>query len=201
MGLRPWMLCYMLLGFVQSGLVPILLPLSAPPGSNSGLTYATFAATGILAPFIGAWSDRHRRHRLTVALGLALAGLALLAHALPGGIVQHMATAGLIGLGMSSASTVSTMFIVEVEPKEQWDGQIGLLQGSIGSGQLVGLLAAGVLGLQRLGTGFLLGAGLMLTAAAMALALAPRPVAVVARQSLTPRPARGAETVPMGPQR
>ena len=95
-----WMICYVLLGLVQNGMVPIILPLAAGPGPASGLTYAAFAASGIAAPFIGAWSDRRRQHRLTLAVSLGVAGLGLLAHAIPGGIAQHMASAALVGLAL-----------------------------------------------------------------------------------------------------
>jgi MFS family permease len=147
--LPAWMACYVLLGFVQSGMVPIILPLAAPPGATAGFTYAAFAATGVAAPFVGAFSDRHRRHRSTLIIGLGLAGAALLAHSLPGGLAQHMVSAALIGLGVSAANTVATMFIVEVVPETLWDRQIGMLQGCIAAGQLVGLLLAGFLGLHH----------------------------------------------------
>ncbi len=199
----PWMVCYVLLGFVQSGMLPVILPLAARPGPTSGLTYAAFAATGIVAPFIGAWSDRHRKHRLTLACGLGLAGLALLAHALPGGgVAQHMVTAALVGFGVSSASTVGTMFIVEVVPEARWDGQISAMQACVGGGQLAGLLVAGLLGLRHIGGAFLLGAILLLLVGVpLALAFAPDPVVKVERRSLAPRPARGGDAAPMGPQR
>ena len=194
------MVCYVLLGFVQTGMMPVILPLAARPGPTAGLTYAAFAASGIAAPFIGAWSDRHRRHRLTLAGGLALAGFALLAHALPGGVVQHMATAALVGFGVSSASTVGTMFIVEVVPQPRWDRQIGALQACSAGGQLAGLLVAGLLGLRHVGDAFVLGAVLLLLAVPLALAFAPDPVVKVDRLGLVSRPARG-EAAPMGAQR
>ncbi len=190
-----WMTCYVLLGFVQSGLVP------ARAGPVAGLTYAAFAAAGIAAPFVGAWSDRRRKHRLTLACGLGLAGVGLLAHALPGGLAQHMATAAVVGFGVASASTVATMFIVEVEPEARWDARIGTLQACIGSGQLAGLLVAGLLGLRHVGDALLLGGTLLLLAVPLALAFAPDPVVKVARPSLAPRPARGGDAAPMGPQR
>ena len=197
----PWMICYVLLGFVQNGMVPVILPLAASPGPAAGLTYAAFAATGIAAPFVGAWSDQHRKHRLTLACGLGLAGLALPAQALPGGIAQHVATAALVGLGVSGASTVATMLIVEVQPEPRWDGQIGALQACIGVGQLAGLLVAGLLGLRHVGGAFLLSALLLLIAVPLALAFAPNPVVEVRRPTLVPRPARGGDAAPMGPQR
>ena len=130
-----------------------------------------------------------------------MAGLALLAHRMPGGVGQHMLTAALVGLGASSASTVSTMFIVEVVPEALWDAQIGALQASIGAGQLVGLLLAGVFGLRHVGEALLLGAGLLWFAVPVAFAFAPDPVVKVARPTLVPRPARGGDGAPMGPQR
>lgn len=196
-----WLVCYVLLGLVQSGMVPVILPLAAEPGPTAGLTYAAFAAAGIAAPFIGAWSDRRRKHRLTLACGLGLAAVALLAHALPGGVAQHMLTAALVGLGVSSASTVSTMFIVEVEPQERWDGRIGTLQACIGGGQLVGLLVTGLLGLRHVDVTFALGAGLLLLAVPLALAFAPDPVVKVNRSSVAPRPAQGGDAALVGPQR
>jgi len=195
------MVCYALLGLVQSGMVPIILPLSARPGPAVGLTYAAFAASGIAAPFVGAWSDKHRKHRRTLAFGLALAGLALLADMLAGGMVQHMAAAALVGLGVSSASTVGMMFIVEAEPQSRWDERTSALQACIGGGQLVGLLIAGLLGLTHVRDAFLLGGVLLLLAVPMALAFAPDPVVKVERPTLAPRPARGGDAVPMGPQR
>ncbi len=199
---RPWMACYVLLGFVQSGLLPVILPLAAPPGPAAGLTYAAFAATGLAAPLIGAWSDRHQKHRQILAAGLALAVLALLAQALPGGgTTLHMATAALTGLGVSSASTVATMFIVEVEPPPRWDAQIGSLQACISGGQLAGLLLAGLLGLRHVQLAFLLGAAFLLLAIPLAVAFAPKSTTKVDRRSLQPRPARSGDAALIGPQR
>lgn len=197
----PWMICYVLLSVVQNGLLPVVLPLAAGSGAAAGLTYSAYAAAGIVAPFVGAWSDRHRRNRQTLAIGLGLAGLALLAHAAPGGAAQHMASAALVGFGVSAASTVATMLIVEVEPAARWDKQIGALQACMAGGQLAGLLAAGQLGLGHVRAAFLLGALLLLAAVPMALAFAPTPMVKVPRATVVQRPARGGDAVPMGPQR
>jgi len=196
-----WMACYVLLGFVQSGLLPVILPLASRPGPTAGLSYAAFAVMGLAAPLIGAWSDRHRRHRLTLAGGLAFGGIALLFQALPGGLAQHLVLAAAIGLGVSAAITVATMFIVEVLPKESWDGQISALQACIGGGQLIGLLVAGLLGVHHPRATFVLGGAVLLLAVPLALALAPDPVVKVDRQSLPSRPARGGDSTPTGPHR
>ncbi len=197
----PWLIAYVLLGLVQSGMIPIVLPLAAAPGATSGFTYAAFAASGVAAPFVGAWSDRHRRHRATLIAGLAIAACACLAHALPGGIAQHMATAAAIGFGVSSASTVATMFIVEVEPEARWDGLIGLLQACLSGGQLVGLLLAGVLGLRHVADALVLAALLLLLAIPVAYRYAPDPVQVVSRPNLPPRTPRSGDIGAIGAQR
>ncbi len=196
-----WLIAYALLGLVQSGMVPIILPLAAAPGPTSGFTYAAFAASGIAAPFVGAWSDRHRRHRRTLAGGLLLGAVACFAHALPGGVAQHMVTAALIGLGVASASTVATMFIVEVEPETRWDGLIGMLQAFLSGGQLFGLLLAGVLGLRHVAGALTLAGLLLALAIPIALRYAPDPVQVVSRPALPPRPPRSGDAAAIGAQR
>ncbi|WP_428393362.1 MFS transporter [Lichenicoccus sp.] len=196
-----WIACYAILGLVQSGMVPIILPLAAAPGPTSGFTYAAFAASGVAAPFVGAWSDRHRRHRATLVAGLILAALASFAHALPGDVSQHMLSAAAIGLGVSSASTVATMFIVEVEPQTQWDGLIGILQAFMSGGQLLGLLLAGVLGLRHTADALVLCGVLLLLAVPVALRYAPDPVVVVSRPELRPRPPRSGDAAAIGAQR
>lgn len=195
------MVCYILLGLVQSGLLPIILPLAAPPGALAGFTYAAFAGAGIAAPFIGAWSDRRAMHRRVLAGGMVLAVVALCLHMLPGGLVQHMLTAGLAGLGVSSASKVSTMFVVEVEPQSSWDSRISTLQACISGGQLTGLLAAGLLGLSHVGITFALAAGLLALAVPLALILAPDPVTTVDRRTLPMRAPRGGDAAIHGAQR
>ena len=200
-GFPRWLVVYALLGLVQSGMIPIVLPLAASPGATAGFTYAAFAASGVAAPFIGAWSDRRRRHRQTLVGGLALASLACVVHALPGGLVQHMLTASLIGLGVSSASTVATMFIVEVEPEPRWDGLIGMLQAFLSGGQLVGLLLAGILGLRHVSGALILASLLLALAIPLALRYAPDPVQVVARPALPPRPPRSGDVGAIGAQR
>lgn len=200
--MRPWMICYVLLGLVQTGMLPIILPLSAPAGPAAGLTYAAYSIAGIAAPFVGAASDRTRRHRLTLPAGLGLAALGLLVQrALPPGIAWHCLDAAAIGLGVSSASTVGTMFVVEVEEEAAWEQGISALQGATSAGQLAGLLIAGLFGLRLVGISFL-AAGLALALAVpLALALAPHPVAPVARRDLPPRPTRSGDLANGGPQR
>jgi MFS family permease len=196
-----WLVAYALLGLVQSGMIPIVLPLAAAPGATAGFTYAAFAASGVVAPFIGTWSDRRQRHRGTLVAGLAVASLACIAHALPGGVAQHMLSASLIGLGVASASTVATMFIVEVEPEPHWDGLIGMLQAFLSGGQLFGLLLAGVLGLRHVADALILSGLLLALAIPVALRYAPDPVQVVGRPALKPRPPRSGDVGAIGAQR
>ena len=73
-----WHGSYAMLGLVQMGMAPILLPMSAPPGAASGLSYAAFALAGLASPAIGGWADRTRRNRLVFVSGLLLAAGAML---------------------------------------------------------------------------------------------------------------------------
>jgi len=59
---KPWLLSYGLPGLTQAGLVPVLMPLVAPRGTDAGLTFAVFSLLGLFAPFLGAWeSNAHAR--------------------------------------------------------------------------------------------------------------------------------------------
>ena len=104
-----------------------------------------------------------------------------------------MASAATIGFGVSSASTVATMFIVEVEPEARWDRLIDLLQAELSGGQLVGLLLAGVLGLRHVADALVLAALLLLLAIPLAYLYAPDPLQVVSRPSLPPRTPRSGD--------
>jgi hypothetical protein len=54
---------HLFVGLAQNGLAPILLPLASNGGAESGLSYASFALTGLAAPLLGSWADGTGRHR------------------------------------------------------------------------------------------------------------------------------------------
>jgi DHA1 family tetracycline resistance protein-like MFS transporter len=142
---EAWYVAYALLGVVSNGLVPILLPLSTRHGIDSGLVYGSFSLTGLAAPMLGGWSDRRQGHRTLLIGGLALAAFGIFLFPLIHGLAAHMAAAATAGLGTIAASTVGTMFILQTAPKPEWDERIGSLQGWISTGQIAGLLIAGML--------------------------------------------------------
>ena len=47
---EAWFGAYFFVGFAQNGLAPILLPLASKAGTGSGLSYASFALTGLADP-------------------------------------------------------------------------------------------------------------------------------------------------------
>src|ERR1700761_7320096 len=103
-----WIVSYGLLGLVQSGLVPVLLPLVAPDSKAAGLTYAAFSLPGLLAPFLGTWADRTGRHRDLLIWGVLASGLLLLLFDVAGISFQILLAAG-AGLGAMAATTAGNV--------------------------------------------------------------------------------------------
>lgn len=188
-----WYIAYALLGLVQNGVAPILLPLSAKHGLDAGLTYSAFSLSGLAAPMLGAWSDRRQRHRVLLVGGLGLAAIALFLFQLVSALPGRLALAMVAGLGVIAASTVGNMFIVEVAPQAEWDQRIGALQSWISAGQVVGLILAGALALSRPRAAFEAASAVLLLGALIAWRYAPAPGEPVPRAAVAPRPAVGGE--------
>lgn len=189
---EAWYIAYLLLGVVQLGLAPILLPLSARHGIGGGLIYGAFSLTGLAAPLLGAWSDRRQRHRSLLIGGLLLTAIGIILFSLVTGLAARVLLAAIAGLGVIAPSTVGTMFIVETAPKAEWDERISSLQGWTSAGQIGGLLLAGGLAREpRLA--FLLGAAGLVLAALISWRYAPAPGPAVPRSAVARRPAVGGE--------
>jgi MFS family permease len=160
--LAPWYLAYLILGVINSGMLPFLLPLAVAAGGYDldSIAYVIGAYNiGLLpAPLFGVLAERNRLFRPVFFGGfLALScGLGLIAHAsqLGGWIVL----AGLCGLGVGAVATVAPLFVVDFAPKAEWNPRIGWLQGFNGAGQLAGLLLAGLIARGPLADGFWLAA-------------------------------------------
>lgn len=198
--IQPWFFAYGLLGLVQNGAAPILLPLSAGNGAKGGLIYAAWASAGLLAPVLGAWADRHGRHLTLVLGGLLLGAAPLAAFPFAQGAAEHAVLAFLGGLGVIAVSIVGSIFIVGHAPAEQWDEQIGVLQAFVSGGQIAGLLLAGACA--RLPYVAFGGAAVALLAAwPIAWRFAPRdPASVLRREVRAPAPV-GGEAAASGTQR
>jgi MFS family permease len=203
---RPsWHAAYALLGFVQMGIAPILLPLSSRPGIEAGVTYGAFALAGLSAPALGAWSDRARQSRTVFIAGLLLGAAAMALTAVLPGLGWRLLLAFATGLGTMAASTTGTMLAVEASPRELWDAQIGALQSWGAAGQVAGLLVAGVLATGHADAAFLAGAAALAAAGAIGWVLAPRLPALAVRRArrrdVSARPAPGGEAASASPAR
>jgi MFS transporter, DHA1 family, tetracycline resistance protein len=177
---EPWLLCYALLGLTQSGLVPVLMPLVAPHSAAAGVTFAAFSLSGVLAPILGGWADATGRHRDLLIFGTLAAGVLLLLYDTAAESMRLLLAAG-AGLGCMAATTAGNVVATLSVPEGEWEGRIALLQRFTSAGQVIGLVAAGVLIKRFPGSGFVC-AGLALIAAGV-LAL----VAVPTRDRSTPR--------------
>ncbi len=143
-----WYAGYAFQGAVVLGIVPILLPLvisKAGGAAQAGIVVAAFYVGQLLAPFLGAFTDRSGLHKTVFLSGFVMlaVGLALfpMASSLPFWLVLSM----LQGAGSAASNTVSAMFIVEWKPKGEWDQRVGWLQTFYGTGQAVGLGLAALL--------------------------------------------------------
>lgn len=169
---ESWFLSYALLGLAQSGLTPILLPLASRGVANAGLTYAAFALTGLLAPLFGSWGDRTGRHRDLLIAGSATAAVCFAAYIVaPPGL--RILLAACAGAGAMAATTAGNVLAIQNQPEETWDARVGTLQRYISTGQVIGLVLAGLLASRHLGIGFLCAALALGAGAALAAVAAP----------------------------
>ncbi len=146
--IRPWYLAYLLLGIVTAGMVPVLLPLMMMNVSHTLSSVAYVMGVydlGLLtSPLWGLMSERGKSYRVLFFAGFLLSALAIAVfpfmHSMPG----WMVAAFVLGAGSSGVATVASLLIVDFEPSKEWEPRIGLLQSFNGTGQVVGLLLAGV---------------------------------------------------------
>ncbi|MDR3575894.1 MAG: MFS transporter [Anaerolineaceae bacterium] len=167
---EPWYFSYALLGVMLAGLAPILLPLAiSRSGSPAevGLVMAAFNLGGLAAPLWGGLADRYRLHRLLLIAGLLLAAAGMALFAFSQSASAWLVLAVIQGVGVAAASTVANLFIVEQHDRAEWDVRIGWLQTFYGSGQVIGLLAAGILSRSNLRVGLLVAAGVAALAAVL----------------------------------
>jgi MFS-type transporter involved in bile tolerance (Atg22 family) len=121
-----WLVSFGLLGLVQSGLIPILLPLVAPSGPGAGVTYAAFSISGLLAPVLGTWADRTGRHRDLLIWGTFGAGVLLLLFDLASIPLRVCLAAG-AGLGAMAATTAGNVLAIQGAPEAEWDSCVARL--------------------------------------------------------------------------
>jgi DHA1 family tetracycline resistance protein-like MFS transporter len=194
--IEPWYFSYALQGVAVAGLIPILEPVFVNRMGDPidvGFVMAAFSLGGLTAPFWGELADRHRLHRLLLAGGLLLTGLALVALAFSTSLPEWLILAFLQGSGYGAAATVASLFVVENHPKAEWDERIGWLQTFYGAGQVGGLLLSAWFTGLRLRNGLLLAAGFNLLAFAVGYWEAPSPANLRLSRPVLRHPARTAE--------
>ena len=144
----PWYAAYAILGLVSAAIIPVLLPLMVTATSHN-LSYVAWVMgiynLGLLtSPLWGNLTDKKHKHRFLFFGGfvLLLAGLIVLPFAKR--LLSWLIISFLLGTGTASVATVSTLFVVEFNPQNEWSSRIGWLQSFNGAGQTIGLLIAAV---------------------------------------------------------
>lgn len=134
--------------------------------AKAGIVIAFCYIGQMLAPLMGAIVDRTGLHRPFYFSGYILLAIGLAVFPFTNLMWFWMALAFLQGIGSTTTNTVAAMFIVEYEPKSEWDVRIGWLQTFYGVGQAVGVALASVLQ-ARPEMGLLTSAGLMVPGMAL----------------------------------
>ena len=195
---NAWFVSYGLLGLTQNGLVPVLMPLVAANSAAAGLTYAAFSFLGLFAPLLGAWADRTGRHRDLLIWGTFGAGCLLLPFAAAHGLPRILLAAG-AGLGVMATTTAGNVLAIQGVPEADWDARVALLQRYVSAGQVIGLVAAGVLAQRSVGLGFVVAGVALLAAGALAIVTAPAGLPREPTNKPPPRPMVGGDAGITGP--
>ncbi len=165
---EPWYAAYALLGAVSSGLIPVLLPLMMVAVSHQladvGYVMGAFNMGALSSPLWGRLAEQKKIFRSVFCGGLLLEAASLVFFTLAHGLVEWFLLALLMGAGSSAVATCATLFVVEFHPREEWTPRIGWLQTFNGTGQVAGLLCAGIFSAAGYRLGLLTGAALLLTA-------------------------------------
>ena len=136
------------------------------------MTYAAFSLPGLLAPIVGTWADRTGRHRDLLVWGTLASGLLFLLFDFAGVPLRILLAAG-AGLGAMAATTAGNVLAIQGAPEAEWDNRVARLQRFVSAGQVIGLLAAGLLAHSHPGDGFVFAGIVLLAACGCAHASAP----------------------------
>lgn len=159
-----WYSGYAFQAAVVFGTGGILMPIIVNKAGNAamaGTVIAFFYIGQMMAPIIGAITDRTGMHRLFYLVGYVLLAVGLGLFPFTSLLWFWIGLAFIQGVGSGSTNTVASMFIVEYKPKGEWDQRIGLLQTFYGIGQCGGLVLVSYLQ-SRPEVGLMVSAGMML---------------------------------------
>jgi MFS family permease len=197
---EAWLGCYLLIGLAQNGMAPILLPLAARGDPDAGLSYAAFALTGVTAPILGNWADREGRHRDLLIWGAVIATACFLPLCfLPQGLI-FIFVAGGAGLGITAATTAGNVLAIAGLGENFWNDRIALLQRAVSTGQVFGLLLAGILAAQFIRIAFACAFVALLAASILAINFAPTVVVRATQKKPMAHPQVGGEAGAAGVQ-
>lgn len=160
---QRWYFGYAFQGAVVLGIAPILLPIivgNNGSAAQAGTVVAAFYLGQLLAPVLGAFTDKTGLHKTVYLSGYFMLAAGLALFPFTSSMPFWLGLSFLQGAGSAATNTVSAMFIVEWKPKDEWDPRIGWLQTFYGAGQAVGLGLAALLQVDP-------GAGLCVAAALM----------------------------------
>ncbi|MCF7790733.1 MAG: MFS transporter [Victivallales bacterium] len=140
-----WYIGFSAQGGISLGLAPIFLPIIVAKykgPSEAGIVVAMFYFAQMLSPFFGWLSDKKNWHRGVYISSYILVGLGVGIFPLFPNMLTWLLMVFLLGLGVGASNTVSEMFIVEFQPKPEWDSRVSWLQMFFGVGQAGGLFLA-----------------------------------------------------------
>ena len=200
---EPWYWAYALLGLTAAGVTPMLLPLAVSrmgSAADIGLVMAAISLGGMLAPLWGRLADQYRLHRLLLAGGLLIAAVGVAGIPFTASWIAWLGLALLHGMGVSGASTVANVFVVETHPEAEWDERIAWLQGCHDGGHLVGLLLAVWLSQIDLRVGLLAVASITTLAAALGWITTQTPPEPGTPKPVLRHPARQGDLARQSPQ-
>lgn len=142
--LQPWFLGYALYGLVLSGIVPILIPLSAESKGPIavGFVVAAFYLGMLTAPFIGPIADRTGHQRLFFIASFPVVGAAAIGFGMAHQLWAMLLWIFVAGVGTGAGQTMANVFIVEGRPRREWPDRTGWMRLAFGIGQVIGLAVA-----------------------------------------------------------
>lgn len=162
---EPWFSAYALAGLLVNGIVPLLIPLTV---SSRGpvavaVVLAAFFAGQLLAPVIGSLADRTGTQRVIFLGSFPLMGAAAIGFGLATDLVGWSVAAVIAGATAGAVQTLGSVFIVEGDPKSEWDERIGWFRFVFGIGQVSGLAIGAVFAGGHVHLGWFVAGGVILT--------------------------------------
>lgn len=139
--LPEWLNGYALIGLVVSGIVPVLLPLSAAPKGAIivGLVVAAFYLGMVMSPVFGSLADNTHTHRVMFIATFPISAAGAILFGFSDQTWQMLVCIFVVGAAAGAAQTLASTFILEGRTSSQWAVPIGWMRIAFGLGQTLGL--------------------------------------------------------------